>query len=133
MLLEATDRLGGQINLAAKRAGAARRSPASPAGSQPSSSSLGVDVRLNSYAEADDVEALAPDVVIVATGGLPDTSFLDAGEDLVASVWDVLGGYVEPAASVLLYDDHGWHQGPSTAVALAKKGVAGRDSSPPTA
>ena len=42
----------------------------------------------------------------------------------MTSVWDVLGGYVEPAGSVLLYDDHGWHQGPSTAVALAKKGVA---------
>ena len=63
-------------------------------------------------------------MVIVATGGVPDTSFLEAGEDLVTSVWDVLGGYVEPAGSVLLYDDHGWHQGPSTAVALAGKGVA---------
>ena len=62
--------------------------------------------------------------MIVATGGIPDTSFLEAGEDLVTSVWDVLGGYVEPAGSVLLYDDHGWHQGPSTAVALAGKGVA---------
>ena len=81
-------------------------------------------MRLNSYAEAEDVAALEPDVVIVATGGLPDTSFLEAGEDLVTSVWDVLGGYVEPIGSVLLYDDHGWHQGPSTAVALATKGVA---------
>jgi hypothetical protein len=81
-------------------------------------------VRLNSYAEADDVLALKPDVVVVATGGLPDTSFLEAGEDLVASVWDVLGGYAEPAGSVLLYDDHGWHQGPSTAAALAKKGAS---------
>ena len=55
--------------------------------------------------------------------GLPDTSFLEAGEDLVTSVWDVLGGYAELGGSVLLYDDHGWHQGPSTAVTLAKKGV----------
>ena len=80
-------------------------------------------MRYNSYADADEVLALSPDVVIVATGGVPDTGFLDAGEDLVASVWDVLGGYVEPAGSVLLYDDHGWHQGPSAAVALAHKGV----------
>lgn len=29
-----------------------------------------------------------------------------------------------PAGNVLLYDDHGWRQGPSTAVALARKGVA---------
>lgn len=67
--------------------------------------------------------ALAPDVVIVATGGLPNTSFLETGEDLVTSVWDVLGGYAELAGSALVYDDHGWHQAPSTAVALAKKGI----------
>jgi hypothetical protein len=30
----------------------------------------------------------------------------------------------DPAGEVLLYGDHGWHQGPSTAVALAKKGGA---------
>ena len=123
VLLEATDRLGGQINLAAKAPG--REEIAGIAGWLAAELELlGVEVRLNSYAEAEDVAALAPDVVIVATGGLPDTSFLEAGEDLVTSVWDVLGGYVEPAGSVLLYDDHGWHQGPSTAVALARKGVA---------
>jgi len=123
VLLEATDRLGGQINLAAKAPG--REEIAGIAGWLAAELEiLGVEVRLNSYAEAEDVLALGPDVVIVATGGLPDTSFLEAGEDLVTSVWDVLGGYVEPAGDVLLYDDHGWHQGPSTAVALAKKGGA---------
>ena len=122
VLLEATDRLGGQINLAAKAPG--REEIAGIAGWLAGEIELlGVDVRYNSYADADEVLALAPDVVIVATGGVPDTGFLDAGEDLVASVWDVLGGYVEPAGSVLLYDDHGWHQGPSAAVALAHKGV----------
>ena len=123
ILLEATDRLGGQINLAAKAPG--REEIAGIAGWLAAEVELaGVEVRFNSYAEAEEVAALEPDVVIVATGGIPDTSFLEAGEDLVTSVWDVLGGYVEPAGSVLLYDDHGWHQGPSTAVALAGKGVA---------
>ena len=123
VLLEATDRLGGQINLAAKAPG--REEIAGIAGWLAAELEiLGVEVRLNSYAETADVLAEQPDVVIVATGGLPDASFLEDGEDLVTSVWDVLGGYVEPAGSVLLYDDHGWHQGPSTAVALAKKGVA---------
>jgi NADPH-dependent 2,4-dienoyl-CoA reductase/sulfur reductase-like enzyme len=122
VLLEATGRLGGQINLAAKAPG--REEIAGIAGWVAGEIELlGVDVRYNSYAEADEVLALNPDVVIVATGGVPDTGFLDAGEDLVASVWDVLGGYVDPAGSVLLYDDHGWHQGPSAAVALAHKGV----------
>ena len=122
LLFEAGDRLGGQVVLAAKAPGReeiigitdwlAREVELA-----------GVEVRCNSYAEADDVLAEDPDIVVVATGGLPDTSFLEAGEDLVSSVWDVLGGHVEPTGSVLLYDDHGFHQGPSTAVALAKKGL----------
>ena len=122
ILLEATDRLGGQLNLAAKAPG--REQIAGIAGWLAGEIELlGVDVRLNSYAEAADVTALAPDVVIIATGGVPDTGFLDAGEELVGTVWDVLGGYAEPTGSVLLYDDHGWHQGPSAALALARKGV----------
>ena len=96
ILLEATDRLGGQINLAAKAAGA-RGDRGHRRLARGRDRAAGVDVRLNSYAEADDVPALAPDVVIVATGGLPDTASSRPGEDLVASVWDVLGGYVEPA------------------------------------
>ena len=59
VLLEATDRLGGQINLAAKADRRARRSPGITGWLQPRSSSPGVEVRLNSYAEADDVLALA--------------------------------------------------------------------------
>lgn len=122
VLVEATDRLGGQVNLAAKAPG--REEIAGISGWLAAELQiLGVDVRLNSYAEAEDLLAENPEIVIVATGGLPDTSFLEAGEELVSSVWDVLGGYVEPAGEVLLYDDHGWHQGPSTAVALAKKGL----------
>jgi N-methyl-L-proline demethylase len=122
VLLEATDRLGGQVVLAAKAPG--REETVGIADwLRQELEILGVDVRLNSYAEADDVLAEAPDVVVVATGGLPNTSFLEEGEALVHSVWDVLGGYVEPSGSVIVYDDHGWHQGPSTAVALAKKGA----------
>jgi 2,4-dienoyl-CoA reductase-like NADH-dependent reductase (Old Yellow Enzyme family) len=122
VLLEATDRLGGQVVLAAKAPG--REETVGIADwLRQELEILGVDVRLNSYAEADDVLAEEPDVVVVATGGLPNTSFLEEGEALVHSVWDVLGGYVEPSGSVIVYDDHGWHQGPSTAVALAKKGA----------
>ena len=123
VLLEATDRLGGQINLAAKAPG--REEIAGISGWLAAELDLlGADVRLNSFAEAEDVLALDPELVIVATGGLPDTGFLESGEDLVSSVWDVLGGYVEPSGAVLLYDDHGWHQGASTAVALAQRGLA---------
>jgi 2,4-dienoyl-CoA reductase-like NADH-dependent reductase (Old Yellow Enzyme family) len=119
-LLEATDRLGGQVPLAAKAPG--REEIVGITDWLAREIELaGVEVRYNCYAEPEDVRALAPDIVIVATGGLPDTSFLESGEDLVSSVWDVLGGHVEPSGEVLLYDDHGAHAGPSTAVALARK------------
>ena len=43
---------------------------------------LGVEVRLNSYAEADDVLREQPDAVIIATGGVPDTDWLDGARAL---------------------------------------------------
>ena len=33
-----------------------------------------------------------PDVVFVATGGMPDTEVLEEGNELVVSSWDVVGG-----------------------------------------
>ena len=57
---------------------------------------LGVDVRYDTLAEAADVLALEPDVVIVATGGLPQLPELEEGADLVVTSWDVLGGDVTP-------------------------------------
>ncbi len=84
----------------------------------------GVDIRFNAWAEADDVLAEEPDVVVVATGGLPDTSFLDAGADLVTTSWDILSGNAKPAGSVLLYDDEGGHAGMTAAEFLARSGAA---------
>lgn len=83
---------------------------------------LGVDIRYDVWAEAADVTALDPDVVIVATGGLPQTPPLDQGDDLVVSSWDILSGSMKPAENVLLYDDNGGHQGMSAAEMIAKAG-----------
>ncbi len=84
----------------------------------------GVDIRFNAWAEADDVLAAQPDVVVVATGGLPDTSFLDAGADLVTTSWDLLSGSTKPAGTVLLYDDEGGHAGMTAAEFLARSGAS---------
>jgi N-methyl-L-proline demethylase len=83
----------------------------------------GVDLRFNTYAEADDVRDLDPDVVFVATGGLPNTSFLDTGEDLVTTSWDILSGAAKPAETVVLYDDNGAHPGMTTAEFIAETGA----------
>jgi len=61
-------------------------------------------------------------VVIIATGGQPNTTFLREGAELVVSSWDILGGNVQPAAEVLLFDDNGQHQGISCAEFIAERG-----------
>ena len=84
---------------------------------------LGVELRLNSLAEADDVLALEPEVVIVATGGLPNVAVLDEGSDLVVSSWDILSGDAKIADEVLLYDDSGAHPGMQAAEAISEAGA----------
>ncbi len=117
-LLEAAAELGGQVVLAAK--GSWRRDMigirdwlAARIGELP------VDCRFNLWAEASDVTALDPDVVIIATGGLPDTEL--ASEDFGAfpgiehavSSWDILSGAVPAGEHVLVYDLAGRHDGAS--------------------
>jgi NADPH-dependent 2,4-dienoyl-CoA reductase/sulfur reductase-like enzyme len=83
----------------------------------------GVQFRYNAWAEGADVLAEKPDVVIVATGGLPDLSFLKAGEDMVTTSWDILTGSVAPASQVILYDDNGAHPGMTVGEFLARTGA----------
>lgn len=83
---------------------------------------LGVIFHFNSWAEADTVVAEKPDVVIIATGGLPHTEVLSKGNELVASAWDIISGDVKPGANVLVYDDAGDHTGLQAAEFIAKAG-----------
>ena len=68
---------------------------------------LGVSIHYNSFADEATVEDEGPDVVIIATGGLPETAILESGNDLVTSAWDILSGDVRPGANVLIYDEAG--------------------------
>ena len=85
-------------------------------------SAKGVEFRFNTWAEADDVLAENPDVVIIATGGLPVMDGLTAGNDLVVSSWDIISGDVKPGANVLLYDDAGDHAALQAAQVIAEAG-----------
>jgi hypothetical protein len=120
-LFEASDRPGGQVVLAAQ---VKRRREVQGITDWlfDQVQRLGVEVRLNCYAEAEDVQAENPDIVIIATGGLPNTEFLESGVELATSTWDILGGSAKPAAEVLLYDDNGQHPGYSCAEHLALAG-----------
>jgi 2,4-dienoyl-CoA reductase-like NADH-dependent reductase (Old Yellow Enzyme family) len=121
-LFEAGDRPGGQVRIAA---GLARRREILGIVDWRVAQFANHDVslRTNVYAEAEDVAREAPDVVIVATGGVPNLGFLDAGEDLATSSWDILTGAAKPAASVIVYDDNGAHPGVSVAEFAARAGA----------
>jgi hypothetical protein len=82
----------------------------------------GVQFRLNTLAEAADVLAEEPEVVFIATGGVPNLSFLEVGDDLVTTSWDILSGAVKPAESVLLFDDNGADAGLTIAEFIAASG-----------
>jgi 2,4-dienoyl-CoA reductase-like NADH-dependent reductase (Old Yellow Enzyme family)/thioredoxin reductase len=84
---------------------------------------LGVTFHFNTWAEADTITAESPDVVIIATGGLPDTEVLSKGNDLVVSTWDIISGDVKPGSNVLVYDDAGDHAGLQAAELIAKSGA----------
>jgi N-methyl-L-proline demethylase len=83
----------------------------------------GVRFRFETPADADDVIAEAPDVVVVATGGLPHVEVLESGNDLVVSSWDIISGSVAPCSEVLLFDDAGDHVGLQAAEILAASGA----------
>ena len=83
----------------------------------------GVEFRFNTWAEAADVLAENPDVVIVATGGLPEKDILASGNDLTVSAWDILSGDVKPGSNVLLFDDAGDHTALQAAQLLAEAGA----------
>ena len=131
-LVEAGERLGGQFRLA---------------GMQPRRgqiidlldwyarqlSQLGVEVRLNTFHDADEIKEFAADVTVLATGSFPtDTGFQKAiphveklpGIELgsVYSAEDVMARRARPGKRVILLDEGGNWKGCGTAWKLAEDG-----------
>jgi mycofactocin system FadH/OYE family oxidoreductase 2 len=122
-LFERSDRLGGQVHVAAtvpSRAEffdiarnlivAARRE--------------GVDLRTGTDATVEVVRAERPDAVIVATGARPARPWWAGVHAQVVDVRDVLEGRVHPGGRVVVVDELGFHQATSTAELLADRGCA---------
>ncbi|MFM0627574.1 FAD-dependent oxidoreductase [Paraburkholderia xenovorans] len=106
-LLEAADRAGGQVLLAAS--GSWRKDLIGIVDWRLAElERLGVDIRYNQYAELGDVLQERPHVVIVATGGTPDLDALPGGESC-RSVVDALSDTPPRAGRVLVYDGTGRH------------------------
>jgi hypothetical protein len=96
---------------------------------------LGVDVRLNTYAEADDVLAEKPDALIIATGSHPrmDGYQLASPDDpikgvdqshVLSSIDLMLSPPPELGRTALVLDNTGHFEGPACAAHLIQQGLA---------
>ena len=120
VLYEAAPQLGGQVRLGAQ---------ASWRGDligvvdwrEAELERLGVTVHRNRFAEAQHVLNEAPDIVIVATGGVPDIDWLD-GVEHATSAWDLLSGNAPVGGKVIVYDGTGRHTAPHAAEHAALAG-----------
>ncbi|MCB1394932.1 MAG: NADH:flavin oxidoreductase [Rhodobacter sp.] len=121
-VFEAADQPGGQIRLTAQSP-RKREMMGIIDWRMAECSQAGVKFRFNTYAEAADVVAETPDIVLIATGGLPFTDVLETGNDLVVSAWDILSGEVKPGQNVLVFDDAGDHAGMQAAEMIAETGA----------
>ena len=122
ILFEATEKAGGQIQLAS-RISRRKELIGIVEWRLQRLEAQNVTIRYATWAQSDDVLAEQPDVVFVATGGVPNTEVLEAGSDLVVSTWDILSGEVKPAERVMVYDDNGAHPAMQTAELLAENGA----------
>ncbi|RWE26377.1 MAG: hypothetical protein EOS41_07735 [Mesorhizobium sp.] len=85
---------------------------------------LGMEIECNRYADASDVLAEEPDIGVVATGGLLNLDSVHEGQELATTSWDILGGTIPVAKSVLLYDDAGSHAAMTTAEFVIEAGAS---------
>ena len=121
VLFEAATELGGQLVLASKatwRGGLI----SIVMWLESELNRLGVDVRTNTLAGVSEVQALSPDVVVIATGGLPNVGRFH-GKDLAVTSWDVLAGGVRCEGEMLLVDESGGHAALSCAEHAASQGA----------
>lgn len=122
VVLEAANRPGGQVRLTAQSE--RRKEMISIIDWRVAQCEKhGVVFRFNTWAEADTVQSESPDVVIIATGGLPHTEVLTKGNELVVSAWDIIARDVKPGTDVLVFDDAGDHAGLQAAEILANAGA----------
>lgn len=120
-VLEAASKVGGQLLLTAQSP--RRREMMSIADWRLAQcEARGVKFMYDTWADADMVTALKPDVAIVATGGLPHADGLKSGAELTVSSWDIISGDAKPGSNVLVYDDAGDHAGLQAAEIVAKAG-----------
>lgn len=122
VVFEAADEPGGQVRLTA-RSPRRREMIGLIDWRMRECEALGVEFRFESPAEEPQVLDERPDLVLIATGGLPHTDVLESGNEWVVSTWDVLAGDAKPGGRVLLFDDAGDHAALQAAELIAAEGA----------
>jgi len=134
ILAEAGSRLGGQINVA--KVAPFRHGIGDIIDWQERTVyRLGVDVRMGTYMEADDVLAEKADTIIIATGSMPRTDGFQAGRPgelakgvdlphVLTSTDLLMGPSLNLGKQVLILDDVGHYEAIACADYLFHKGVA---------
>lgn len=79
---------------------------------------LGVVVEMNRFAEQADVLAEDPNIIVVATGGVPNLDWLP-GSELCTSSWDALTQPLPEGGHTIVYDGTGRHAAITCAERLA--------------
>ena len=121
IVFEAADKVGGQVLLAGK---VRWRTDLNTIVDwlERECAILGVDIRFNQFAQAEDVLTQEPDVVIIATGGLPNVDWIE-GNGTVVSSWDVLSGMTSLSGNVFVHDLTGRNTALAVADFLSEQGA----------
>ncbi|WP_035922048.1 mycofactocin system FadH/OYE family oxidoreductase 2 [Frankia sp. QA3] len=121
-VVERSDRLGGQVRLAAALPGrGGLRALVDDLATR--LGGLGVEVLLGTVADSDLLRTAAPDAVVLATGARPARPDWAGDEPRIVDVREVLTGAARPHGRVLVVDGTGFHQAPSVAELLAARGA----------
>ncbi|WP_137724953.1 mycofactocin system FadH/OYE family oxidoreductase 2 [Prescottella subtropica] len=121
-LFERADRVGGQNRVAASAAGRGELGELTR-NLERACVRAGVRIVTGTNVAAETLLAEAPDVVVVATGARTVRPWWAGESAAVMHAREVLEGKVSPSGRVLVVDELGFHQGPSTAETLAARGA----------
>jgi len=123
ILFEKDDQLGGQT-LIAKRAPGRQDFDGATRWSGLQCQKLGVELRMNTAADWEQIADLQPDRIFIATGASARPADIENQQNYpLVSAWDVLLDRVgELGKTLLVIDEEYGHQGPTTASFLAERG-----------
>jgi 2,4-dienoyl-CoA reductase (NADPH2) len=83
----------------------------------------GVAIEHGREADLEAIRAWGPDVVVIATGSVPERPWWAPEHERIVDVVDVVAGRAAPTGRVIVFDELGFHQATSVAELLADRGA----------